>query len=99
MSESVRNQVTLLLQNARTSDGTTEELLPLVYEELRKLAVAQMAAENPGQTLQPTALVHEAFLRLVGNNEYGLGRPRSLFRRRRQVHAANPDQSSHSEKN
>src|ERR1035441_2794316 len=44
-----------------------EELLPLVYEELRKLAAAKMASENPGQTLQPTALVHEAWLRLVGD--------------------------------
>src|ERR1041384_5399979 len=44
-----------------------EELLPLVYEELRKLAAAKMANERPGQTLQPTALVHEAWLRLTGN--------------------------------
>jgi RNA polymerase sigma factor (TIGR02999 family) len=43
------------------------ELLPLVYEELRKLAAARMAHESPGQTLQPTALVHEAWLRLVGD--------------------------------
>jgi RNA polymerase sigma factor (TIGR02999 family) len=42
------------------------ELLPLVYEELRRLAAARLAAERPGQTLQPTALVHEAYLRLVG---------------------------------
>jgi RNA polymerase sigma factor (TIGR02999 family) len=42
-------------------------LLPLVYEELRKLAAARMAQEAPGQTLQPTALVHEAWLRLVGD--------------------------------
>ena len=42
------------------------ELLPLVYDELRKLAAARMAEESPGQTLQPTALVHEAYLRLVG---------------------------------
>jgi RNA polymerase sigma factor (TIGR02999 family) len=41
-------------------------LLPLVYDELRQLAAARMAAESPDQTLQPTALVHEAFLRLVG---------------------------------
>src|SRR4051812_6125233 len=47
------------------------ELLPLVYEELRKLAAARLADESPGQTLQPTALVHEAYLRLVGD-----GRPR-----------------------
>ncbi len=42
------------------------ELLPLVYDELRKLAAQRLAREKPGQTLQPTALVHEAFLRLVG---------------------------------
>jgi len=48
--------------------GAADELLPLVYEELRKLAAQRMAMENPGQTLQPTALVHEAWLRLVGND-------------------------------
>jgi RNA polymerase sigma factor (TIGR02999 family) len=46
-----------------------EELLPLVYDELRRLAAARMAHESPGQTLQATALVHEAWLRLVGSNE------------------------------
>jgi RNA polymerase sigma factor (TIGR02999 family) len=46
-----------------------EQLLPLVYDELRKLAAARLAHENPGQTLQATALVHEAYLRLVGQNE------------------------------
>jgi len=45
---------------------TTEELLPLVYAELRRLAAHKMASENPGQTLQPTALVHEAWLKLGG---------------------------------
>src|SRR5262245_8189201 len=44
-----------------------EKLLPLVYDELRKLAAQRLAQEKPGQTLQPTALVHEAYLRLVGN--------------------------------
>src|SRR4051794_34052634 len=44
----------------------TEQLLPLVYEELRKLAAQKLAQEKPGQTLQATALVHEAYLRLVG---------------------------------
>jgi RNA polymerase sigma factor (TIGR02999 family) len=43
-----------------------EELLPLVYDELRKLAASKMAQQPPGQTLQPTALVHEAYLRLTG---------------------------------
>ena len=46
-----------------------EELLPLVYDQLRQLAAARMARESPGQTLQATALVHEAWLRLVGCNE------------------------------
>ncbi len=46
-----------------------EQLLPLVYEELRKLAAARLAREKPGQTLQPTALVHEAYLRLVGQDK------------------------------
>ena len=43
-----------------------DDLLPLVYDELRKLAAAKLVQEKPGQTLQPTALVHEAYLRLVG---------------------------------
>ena len=46
-----------------------EQLLPLVYDELRKLAAAKLALEHPGQTLQATALVHEAYLRLVGPGE------------------------------
>jgi RNA polymerase sigma factor (TIGR02999 family) len=45
------------------------QLLPLVYDELRKLAAQKLAHEAPGQTLQPTALVHEAYLRLVGDGE------------------------------
>lgn len=47
----------------------TDRLLPLVYEELRRLAADQLAHEKPGQTLQPTALTHEAYLRLVGGGE------------------------------
>ncbi len=46
-----------------------EQLLPLVYDELRRLAAQRLARERPGQTLQPTALVHEAYLRLVGEGE------------------------------
>ncbi|REJ97830.1 MAG: RNA polymerase subunit sigma [Planctomycetota bacterium] len=49
--------------------GSTEELFPLVYNELRRLAAAQMRAESPDHTLQPTALVHEAFLRLQQRTE------------------------------
>src|SRR5215813_1470070 len=47
-----------------------EQLLPLVYDELRQLAARKLAQETPGQTLQPTALVHEAYLRLVGDQPF-----------------------------
>src|SRR5437764_11829797 len=61
--------VTRLLDAAAAGDPTAAgDLLPLVYDELRKLAAARMAAEAPGQTLQATALVHEAYLRLVGED-------------------------------
>lgn len=59
--------VTRLLNAASAGDAkAAADLLPLVYDELRKLAAARMAEERPGQTLQTTALVHEAYLRLVG---------------------------------
>ena len=62
--------VTRLLDAAATGDRkAAAELLPLVYNELRKLAAARVAEEKPGNTLQPTALVHEAYLRLVGRSE------------------------------
>ena len=61
------SQFTQLLERAHGGDApAADELLPLVYEELRKLAACKMANEKPGNTLQPTALVHEAWLRLVG---------------------------------
>ena len=60
------SEVTRILSQINNGDPTAaEELLPIVYEELRKLAAAKMAQEKPGQTLQATALVHEAYLRLV----------------------------------
>ncbi|HJZ53829.1 MAG TPA: ECF-type sigma factor, partial [Gemmataceae bacterium] len=63
--------VTQLLDAAAAGDPkAAAELLPLVYEELRKLAAARVAAEAPGQTLQATALVHEAYLRLVGDQHF-----------------------------
>jgi RNA polymerase sigma factor (TIGR02999 family) len=62
------SDVTHILQRAQQGDAhAAEELLPLVYDELRRLAAHKMANEAAGQTLQPTALVHEAWLRLVGN--------------------------------
>jgi RNA polymerase sigma factor (TIGR02999 family) len=61
-------QVTRILDALEAGDEqAAEQLLPLVYEELRLLAARQMANERPGQTLQPTALVHEAWLKLVGS--------------------------------
>jgi RNA polymerase sigma factor (TIGR02999 family) len=61
--------VTQLLEAAAAGDArAAADLLPLVYDELRKLAAARLAVEKPGQTLQATALVHEAFLRLVGSD-------------------------------
>lgn len=60
-------EVTQILSRIEQGDPrATEQLLPLVYEELRQLAAARLANEKPGQTLQPTALVHEAYLRLTG---------------------------------
>ena len=61
------NEVTQILQAIESGDAkATDELLPLVYHELRRLAAYKMNNEAAGQTLQPTALVHEAYLRLVG---------------------------------
>ena len=60
------SEVTQILERVENGDGrAAEELLPLVYEELRRLAAQKMAREAAGQTLQPTALVHEAWLRLA----------------------------------
>jgi RNA polymerase sigma factor (TIGR02999 family) len=62
------SDVTRILQAIDSGDPHgSEELLPLVYEQLRRLAAHKMSLEAPGQTLQPTALVHEAWLRLIGN--------------------------------
>jgi RNA polymerase sigma factor (TIGR02999 family) len=63
-------EVTRILNSLAVGDPKgAEELLPLVYNELRKLAAARLALERSGLTLQPTALVHEAYLRLVGNDQ------------------------------
>jgi RNA polymerase sigma factor (TIGR02999 family) len=64
------SEVTRILDQMHQGDSrAAEQLLPLVYEELRKLAAARVAQEKPGQTLQATALVHEAYLRLVASAE------------------------------
>src|SRR6266852_5440397 len=64
------SNATQLLNAMEAGDPrASAQLLPLVYEELRLLAAQRLAQEKPGQTLEPTALVHEAYLRLVGRHE------------------------------
>jgi RNA polymerase sigma factor (TIGR02999 family) len=68
------SDVTAILSQIESGDPkAAEQLLPLVYDELRKLARARLSCEKPCQTLQATALVHEAYLRLVGTNENQTG--------------------------
>jgi DNA-directed RNA polymerase specialized sigma24 family protein len=63
-------EVTRLLRNAQAGDkAALDELLPLVYNELRRLAASHLRRERANHTLQPTALVHEAYLRLVDQRE------------------------------
>jgi RNA polymerase sigma factor (TIGR02999 family) len=73
-------QVTDLLRAWSGGDRqASDKLLPLVYEALRDLAARQLRGERPGHTLQPTALVHEAFLRLVGQHEAGVQNRAQFF--------------------
>jgi RNA polymerase sigma factor (TIGR02999 family) len=70
MTDPGNSQITQILEAIGAGDDDArDELIPLVYKELRKMAGARMARERPGQTLQPTALVHEAFLRLFGKDK------------------------------
>ena len=65
------SDATRLLEAAAGGDRkAAANLLPLVYDELRKLAAAKLAAESPGHSLNPTALLHEAYLRLVGDQQF-----------------------------
>jgi RNA polymerase sigma factor (TIGR02999 family) len=74
------SDVTRILSAIELGDPqASEQLLPLVYDELRRLAAQKMAQERPGQTLQATALVHEAYLRLVGSETPPLYRDRGHF--------------------
>jgi len=74
------NDFTQVLERAQGGDPqAAAELLPLVYGELRRLAAAKMAREAPGHTLQPTALVHEAWLRLVGDEGHAKFQNRAHF--------------------
>src|SRR5712664_1958634 len=67
LSEHMSDATVLLTAVERGEPKAADELLALVYQELRQLATRKMAQEPPGQTLQPTALVHEAWLRLIGS--------------------------------
>jgi RNA polymerase sigma factor (TIGR02999 family) len=74
------NELTRVLEDTATGDSAAAaKLFPLVYEELRMLAARRLAAERPGHTLQPTALVHEAYLRLAGAGPPGGWRGRAHF--------------------
>jgi RNA polymerase sigma factor (TIGR02999 family) len=74
------SDVTRILEAAQQGDLTAaDQLLPLVYEELRRLAAHKMASEAPGHTLQPTALVHEAWMRLLGNESQAQFQNRGHF--------------------
>jgi RNA polymerase sigma factor (TIGR02999 family) len=80
MPKTPGNKVTAILQAAQAGDrDAAARLLPLVYDELRKLARSRMALLPPGQTSQPTALVHEAYLRLLGKADLELDSRRHFF--------------------
>jgi len=75
------SEITLVLQAVgRGESNASEDLFPLVYQELRQLAAARMAQEAEGQTLQPTALVHEGWLRLVSTGEQNWQNREHFFR-------------------
>ncbi|PYJ01201.1 MAG: RNA polymerase subunit sigma [Verrucomicrobia bacterium] len=75
------SDVTRILNRVQQGDEkAAEELLPLVYGELRKLAVVRMSNEKPGQTLQPTALVHEAWLKIAGDGHQHFANRRHFFK-------------------
>src|SRR5262249_55346954 len=75
------SDVTQLLNAIEAGEPkAADQLLPLVYEELRKLAEARMANEKVGQTLQPTALVHEAWLKIAGNGQQHFANRRHFFK-------------------
>jgi RNA polymerase sigma factor (TIGR02999 family) len=77
------SEITRVLEEVRRGTAGAAELLPLVYDELRKLAAARLAHEKPGQTLEATALVHEAYLRLVAD-----AKPQAAFDHRGHFFAA-----------
>jgi hypothetical protein len=84
MQEAPVGEVTMLLQQMRAGDSqAADKLIPLVVDELRRLARRQLRDERPGHTLQPTALVNEAYLRLVGDSGKRLAESVSFHRGQR----------------
>lgn len=80
MRDTSESRLTVLLQEARQGSTTaSEELLPLVYDELRKLAADRMARLPRGQTFEPTGLVHEAYLRLLGKSDLHIENRKHFF--------------------
>ena len=79
MSAILPNVTGILQAIEQGEPQAAEQLLPLVYEELRKLATRKLAREKPGQTLQPTALVHEAYVRLIESGQGGHWKDRTHF--------------------
>jgi RNA polymerase sigma factor (TIGR02999 family) len=80
MMGSAMNEITRILAAAQAGDShAAEQLLPLVYDELRRLAARKLSHEKPGQTLQATALVHEAYMRLVAGDPDRQWNSRGLF--------------------
>src|SRR5262245_16808573 len=89
------SEVTRILEAAAAGDRkAAAELLPLVYDELRRLAAGQMAREKPGQTLDATGLVHEAYLRLVAGERRGLSPPSWSAEDRRDKPGGSPEGSN-----
>lgn len=84
MSDDLRGEVTRILHEVDKRPAAIEELLPLVYEQLKAIARNRMAAERGSHTLQPTALVHEAYVRLLGDGE-------QRWQGRRQFYAASAE--------
>jgi RNA polymerase sigma factor (TIGR02999 family) len=80
LSEAMSDATTVLSAVDRGEPKAAEQLLVLVYDELRRLASSKLAREAPGQTLQPTALVHEAWLRLVGDQNPSFNNREHFFR-------------------
>jgi len=91
----VNPEIPQILEAARQGGPqAATQLLPLVYAELRKLAAAKMARELPGQTLQPTALVHEAWLRVSGPGHTNYQNRAHFFAARRRCWGFQPPRSS-----